>query len=81
MQIISETIKTVGIVGSGVAGLTAARFLQNAGFTCEIFEKSQRLGGVWAVGYHTFGLQVPHSFYEFPDYPMPDTYPDLQSDE
>ncbi|MBD1849042.1 NAD(P)-binding domain-containing protein [Leptolyngbya sp. ST-U4] len=81
MQIISGDIKTVAIVGSGVAGLTAARFLQNAGLTCEIFEKSQKLGGVWAAGYHAFGLQVPRSFYEFPDYPMPENYPNLPSGE
>jgi cation diffusion facilitator CzcD-associated flavoprotein CzcO len=58
----------IGIIGAGVAGLTAARFLQNAGFTCEIFEKSQKLTGVWTVGYHTFGLQIPSKLYEFPDY-------------
>ncbi|MEG4115304.1 MULTISPECIES: NAD(P)-binding domain-containing protein [unclassified Microcoleus] len=81
MQIKSDTIKTIGIIGSGVAGLQAARFLQNAGFNCEIFEKSQKLGGVWAAGYHTFGLQIFSKLYEFPDYPMPEIYPDLPSGE
>jgi dimethylaniline monooxygenase (N-oxide forming) len=81
MQINSDTIKTIGIIGSGVAGLTAARFLQNAGFKCEIFEKSQKLGGVWTAGYHTFGLQIFSKLYEFPDYPMPENYPDLPSGE
>ncbi|WP_341530472.1 NAD(P)/FAD-dependent oxidoreductase [Nostoc sp. UHCC 0302] len=72
-------IKTIGIIGSGVAGLTTAKVLQNAGFTCEIFEKSQKLGGVWTVGYHNFGLQEPSKLYEFPDYPMPESYPQLPS--
>lgn len=37
-------VKTIGIIGSGVAGVTAAKSLQNSGFACEIFEKSQKLG-------------------------------------
>jgi cation diffusion facilitator CzcD-associated flavoprotein CzcO len=74
-------VKTIGIIGSGVAGLTTAKSLQSAGFACEIFEKSQKLGGVWTVGYHNFGLQEPSALYEFPDYPMPKNYPELPSGE
>jgi dimethylaniline monooxygenase (N-oxide forming) len=74
-------VKTVGIIGSGVAGLTTAKSLQSAGFACEIFDKGQKLGGVWTDGYHTFGLQIPSTLYEFPDYPMPESYPQLPSGE
>src|SRR5919199_5401607 len=81
MQTKLDTSKSVGIIGSGVAGLTAAKSLQNAGFACEIFEKSQKMGGVWTVGYHSFGLQEPSKLYEFPDYPMPESYPALPSGE
>ena len=81
MQTKLNAIKTIGIVGAGVAGVTAARFLHQAGFDCEIFEKSQKLGGVWAVGYHNFGLQEPAKLYEFPDYPVPESYPNLPSGE
>lgn len=35
----------VGIIGAGIAGLTAAYRLQQAGVPCEIFESSERLGG------------------------------------
>ncbi len=70
-------IHTIGIIGAGVAGLAAARLLSTAGFECEVFEKGDRVGGVWASGYHTFGLQTPKSLYEIPDYPMPESFPRL----
>lgn len=37
--------QSVAIVGAGMAGLTAGWLLDNAGFTVEIFEASQRVGG------------------------------------
>jgi dimethylaniline monooxygenase (N-oxide forming) len=73
------TIKTIGIIGAGVAGIGAARLLSQAGFECEVFEKGDQVGGVWTAGYHTFGLQTPKSLYEVPDYPMPDSYPRVPS--
>jgi dimethylaniline monooxygenase (N-oxide forming) len=75
----NTTIKTIGIIGAGVAGLGAARLLSQAGFDCEVFEKGDQVGGVWAGGYHTFGLQTPKSLYEVPDYPMPGHYPRVPS--
>lgn len=73
------TIKTIAVIGAGVAGLGAARLLTQAGFDCEIFEKGDKVGGVWSAGYHTYGLQTPRSLYEIPDYPMPDAYPRVPS--
>ncbi len=77
----TATIKKIGIIGAGVSGLAAARLLNQAGFECEIFEKGEKVGGVWTGGYHTFGLQTPKSLYEIPDYPMPDSYPRVPSGE
>ncbi|HSN23132.1 MAG TPA: NAD(P)/FAD-dependent oxidoreductase, partial [Methylomicrobium sp.] len=74
-------IKTIGVIGAGVSGLAAARLLSQAGFDCELFEKSDKVGGVWSAGYHTFGLQTPKSLYEIPDYPMPESYPRVPSGE
>jgi len=74
-----STIKTIGIIGAGVAGIGAARLLGQAGFDCEVFEKGDQVGGVWTAGYHTFGLQTPKSLYEIPDYPIPDQYPRVPS--
>lgn len=78
---ISSSIRKVGIVGTGVAGLAAARLLSAAGYQCQLFEKGDKVGGVWTVGYHTFGLQTRYSLYEIPDFPMPDHYPDIPSGE
>lgn len=75
------TVKTIGIIGAGVSGIGAARLLSQAGFKCKVFEKGDKVGGVWAAGYHTFGLQTPKSLYEIPDYPMPDSYPRVPSGE
>lgn len=72
-------IKTIGIIGAGVAGIGAARLLNQAGFECEVFEKGHQVGGVWTAGYHTYGLQTPKSLYEVPDYPMPESYPRVPS--
>ncbi len=80
-SMIDYPIDKVGIIGAGVAGLFAARTLQKAGFTFEIFERNSGVGGVWNVGYHTYGLQTPRELYDFPDWPMPDDFPLLPTGE
>ena len=40
----NPTIKTIAIIGAGVAGLGAARLLSQAGFDCEVFEKRDQVG-------------------------------------
>lgn len=77
----ANQIQKIGIIGAGIAGLGAARLLSAAGYDCEIFEKGDQVGGVWASGYHTFGLQTPKSLYEIPDYPMPEDFPRLPTGE
>ena len=67
----------VAIIGAGVAGLATARALLSAGIDCEIFERAERLGGVWADGYHNFGVQVQKELYEFPDWPLPPDTPNF----
>ncbi|KAL1131045.1 hypothetical protein AAG570_012282 [Ranatra chinensis] len=38
----------VAVIGCGAAGLVSAKHLSNAeGFTCDVFEKSDRVGGIW----------------------------------
>jgi monoamine oxidase len=48
-DVISKSVRTggdpVAIIGAGVAGLTAAYRLFQAGIPCEIFEGSERIGG------------------------------------
>ena len=65
------TVKTACIIGAGVAGLASARILKEIGIDCSVFERNNKLGGVWTDGYLDYGVQVPKELYEFPDYPLP----------
>ncbi len=71
------TGKRIAIVGAGVAGLATARQLMAAGHDCVLFERGDRIGGVWADGYLNFGVQVQRELYEFPDWPLPPAAPDF----
>ncbi|GAB4281203.1 MAG: hypothetical protein Kow0092_36610 [Deferrisomatales bacterium] len=48
--------RTVGIVGAGPAGLTAAQDLAEAGYEVHVYEKKRRLGGMMALGIPPFRL-------------------------
>ena len=67
-----RSVQHVGIIGAGVAGLATAKILQAEGLDCTIFERAERLGGVWAGGYSNFGVQVQKELYQFPDWPLPE---------
>ena len=73
----ADSVKSVGIIGAGVAGLATARSLLAAGIDCTLFERSSELGGVWSDGYLNFGVQVQRELYEFPDWPLPPDTPDF----
>lgn len=66
-KLVSE--KGVGIIGGGLAGVSAAIFLAERGFTVKIFEKEKYLGG--KVGSlqvkfdDGFSTQVEHGFHAF----------------
>ena len=70
-----KDVKRVGIIGTGVAGLATAKTLIAEGLDCVLFERSDRLGGVWADGYSNFGVQAPKELYQFPDWPLPEDVP------
>jgi isorenieratene synthase len=61
--------KSVGIIGGGLAGVSAALFLAERGFTVKIFEKEKYLGGKvgsWPVEFDDgFSTQVEHGFHAF----------------
>lgn len=71
------SIKTIGIIGAGVAGLATARSLITQGLECTIFERGRMAGGVWSDGYLNFGVQVQKELYEFPDWPLPEETPNF----
>jgi len=70
-------VKSVAIIGAGVAGLSTAKQLLAQGLDCTVFERGETLGGVWADGYSNFGVQVQRELYEFPDWPLPKDTPDF----
>jgi dimethylaniline monooxygenase (N-oxide forming) len=72
-----KTVKRVAIVGAGVAGLATAKTLLAEGLDCTVFERGDRLGGVWADGYSNFGVQVQKELYQFPDWPLPEDTPNF----
>lgn len=74
-------IRTIGIVGSGLAGLSTAKTLRQFGFDVVVYEKEGDLGGVWSASRRYPGLttQNPRNTYAFSDFPMPKSYPEWPS--
>ena len=70
-------VRRVGIIGTGIAGLATAKTLSAEGLECTLFERGDRVGGVWADGYSSFGVQAPKELYEFPDWPLPEGAPNF----
>ena len=68
-----DHVKRVAVIGAGVAGLQLAERLgKKSGLEVTIFEKTNKVGGVWSANYADFGLQVPKELYEFPAFPYPE---------
>lgn len=63
----------VAVVGAGVAGLTTAKVLLQAGHEVTVFEKAPDVGGVWSATRRYPGLttQSPGRQYSLSDFPMP----------
>ena len=68
----------VGIIGAGVAGLTTAKVLKQAGHEVIVYDKAPDVGGVWSSTRRYPGLttQSPKAQYSLSDFPMPRDYPE-----
>jgi cation diffusion facilitator CzcD-associated flavoprotein CzcO len=68
----------VGIIGAGVAGLTTAKVLKQAGHEVVVWDKAPDVGGVWSRTRRYPGLttQSPKAQYSLSDFPMPRDYPE-----
>jgi dimethylaniline monooxygenase (N-oxide forming) len=66
----------IAVIGAGISGIAAANILKKNGFLPVIFEKGERVGGVWAVAYPGIRLQNIHTQYHLSDFDWP-FQPDL----
>ncbi|MER7272873.1 NAD(P)/FAD-dependent oxidoreductase [Dactylosporangium sp. NPDC000244] len=67
----------VGVIGAGVAGLSTAKVLRQAGHEVTVYDKAPDVGGVWSRTRRYPGLttQSPKAQYSLSDHPMPRDYP------
>lgn len=68
----------IGIIGAGVAGLTTAKVLTQAGHDVQVFDRTPDVGGVWSSTRRYPGLttQSPKAQYSLSDFPMPKSFPE-----
>jgi dimethylaniline monooxygenase (N-oxide forming) len=77
------------VIGAGPAGLTAAKALADRGIPFDCFERSSRVGGLWAYGnpegtptaYRSLRINTSKARTELEDFPMPASYPDFPDHE
>ncbi|BAZ17401.1 dimethylaniline monooxygenase [Calothrix sp. NIES-4071] len=76
-------IQRVCVIGAGISGLATAKTFIEAGYEVLVYEKQSALGGVWEKSRRYPGIitQTPGQMYSFPDYPLPDSYPEWPSGE
>jgi cation diffusion facilitator CzcD-associated flavoprotein CzcO len=75
----------VAVIGAGPHGLSALKALLQTGIPADGFDRADDLGGNWNFGaptsrvYESTHLISSKPFTQFPDFPMPDDYPDYPS--
>jgi thioredoxin reductase len=73
---------TVCVIGAGGSGLNAIKNLKEAGFSVDCYERETTVGGAWnwrhdrSPVYASTHLISSKPFTQFPDFPMPDEWPD-----
>ena len=78
-------LPTAAVIGAGSSGIAAAKTLHEQGFEFECFEASDRVGGNWVFknangmssSYATLHINTSRERMEYPDFPMPKSYPDF----
>ncbi len=70
--VVAEGHVRIGIIGAGVAGLTTAKVLLQAGHDVVVYDRVDDVGGVWSASRRYPGLttQSPRAQYSFSDFPM-----------
>jgi dimethylaniline monooxygenase (N-oxide forming) len=80
-----QRLPHVCVIGAGSSGIAAAKTLHQRGFEFDCFEKSDRVGGNWVFknrngmssAYRSLHINTSRERMEFPDFPMPKSYPDF----
>lgn len=78
-------MSTWAVIGAGPHGLSALKNLRAFGIDAHGYERASDLGGNWNYGaptsrvYESTHLISTKPFTQFPDFPMPDAYPDYPS--
>jgi len=78
----TERAHNVCVIGAGAAGLTAVKNLREYGFGVDCYERETGVGGAWNLRhdrspvYASTHLISSKPFTQFPDFPMPDSWPD-----
>ncbi|MFK3982052.1 flavin-containing monooxygenase [Micromonospora sp. NPDC050397] len=73
---------TVCVIGAGASGLAAIKNLREHGFGVDCYERETSVGGAWnwrhdrSPVYASTHLVSSKPSTEFPDFPMPDSWPD-----
>jgi cation diffusion facilitator CzcD-associated flavoprotein CzcO len=80
---VSDRGAAVCVVGAGAAGLAAVKNLLEHGFEVDCYERETGVGGVWnwrhdrSPVYASAHLISSRPGSQFPDFPMPDRWPDF----
>ncbi|HSK66481.1 MAG TPA: NAD(P)-binding domain-containing protein, partial [Anaerolineales bacterium] len=61
----------IAVIGAGISGIAAAAVLKKNGFLPVVFEKHDRIGGVWATASPGVHLQNIYTQYHLSDFDWP----------
>ncbi|XP_055815447.1 probable flavin-containing monooxygenase 1 [Solanum dulcamara] len=77
----SRKKEVIAIIGAGISGLLACKYAISKGFDPIVFESESSIGGVWTKTIGSTKLQTPKPFYQFSDFPWPDSVTEMFPDQ